>query len=227
MRTSAEAIIRCQDLVKLYQQGEKTIYAVNNCNISIGQGTFTAITGKSGSGKSTLLSLMAGFTSPTKGSVFINNKEIGRMNDKEISAFRSREMGFIFQSYCLFPVLTAKENILFPLKNMEHFSNSYFSELCDKLDIADRLDHLPSELSGGQQQRVAIARALIHRPNIVFADEPTGNLDKASAEAFILYLEKIQKDYRLTVVVVTHDMDIAARANCVYEIENGVARKIR
>ena len=222
METNSKAIIKCNDLVKLYKQGEKTIYAVNNCNISVRQGEFAAVIGKSGSGKSTLLSLMAGFISPTHGSVLINGRNLGEMNDDEISKFRSCEMGFIFQSYCLFPVLTAKENILFALSNSSGFSNSYFSELCEKLDITDRLDHLPAELSGGQQQRVAIARALINRPKILLADEPTGNLDKESSEAMIEYFERIHNDYGTTIVVVTHDMDIAERADTIYEVENGV-----
>lgn len=222
METNSKAIIKCNDLVKLYRQGEKTIYAVNNCNISVRQGEFAAVIGKSGSGKSTLLSLMAGFISPTHGSVLVNGRNIGEMNDNELSKIRSCEMGFIFQSYCLFPVLTAKENILFALHNSIGFSNSYFSELCEKLDITDRLDHLPSELSGGQQQRVAIARALINRPKILLADEPTGNLDKESSEAMIEYFERIHTDYGTTIVVVTHDMDIAKRADTVYEVENGV-----
>lgn len=203
-------------------QGEKTIYAVNNCNIGIKAGTFAAIVGKSGSGKSTLLNLFAGFTKPTHGTVYINDKDIGCMKDDRISQLRSTEIGFIFQSYCLLPVLTAKENILFPVQNFDLLSKNYFNELCEKLDITDRLDHLPSELSGGQQQRVAIARALINRPKILLADEPTGNLDKESSEAMIEYFERIHNDYGTTIVIVTHDHDIADRADMIYEVENGV-----
>lgn len=224
METNTNSIIKCTDLMKLYKQGEKTIYAVNNCNISIKQSDFVAITGKSGSGKSTLLNLMAGFIFPTRGSILINNKDIGKLNDKEISEFRSYEMGFIFQSYCLFPVLTAKENILFSLRRSDNISNSYLSELCEMLDITDRLDHLPSELSGGQQQRVAIARALINRPKILLADEPTGNLDKESSESLVAYLEKIHRYYGTTIVIVTHDLDIASRAETIYEVDNGMVR---
>lgn len=219
-----EPIIKCEALTKLYMQGDRTIYAVNNCNISINAGDFTAVVGKSGSGKSTLLNLIAGFIQPTQGTVYINNKEISRMNDAQLSRLRSTEIGFIFQSYCLFPVLTAKENILFPVQNTASFSKSYFEELCEKLDIADRLDHLPSELSGGQQQRAAIARALINRPKILLADEPTGNLDKVSSESLVEYLEKIHREYQTTIVVVTHDPDIASRAEKVYEVDNGVVR---
>ena len=214
--------IKCKDLVKLYQQGERTIYAVNNCNISISQGEFVAITGKSGSGKSTLLNLFAGYTKPTKGSVLVNGKEIGRLNDTEISRFRSCDIGFIFQSYCLFPILTAKENILFPLYDKNNFQKEYFHELCDILDLNDRLDHLPGELSGGQQQRTAIARALINRPKILLADEPTGNLDKSSAENLVEYLIKIHRNYGTTLVIVTHDPDIAAKSERVYEVDNGI-----
>lgn len=216
--------IQCRDLVKLYRQGERTIYAVNNCNINISQGEFTVITGKSGSGKSTLLNLFAGYTKPTKGSVLVNGKEIGRLNDTEISRFRSCDIGFIFQSYCLFPILTAKENILFPLYDKRNFRKEYFTELCDILDINDRLDHLPGELSGGQQQRVAIARALINRPKILLADEPTGNLDKTSAENLVDYLKKIHRNYGMTLVVVTHDPDIANKSERAYEVENGIVR---
>ena len=218
--------IRCEALSKLYIQGEKTIYAVNNCNIRIHIGEFNAIIGKSGSGKSTLLNLIAGYTTPTSGTVFILDKDIHQMNESQIAEVRTADFGFVFQAFNLLPILTAKENILFALRDDSQFSQNHFNELCKLLEIEDRLDHLPSELSGGQQQRVAIARALINKPRILLADEPTGNLDKASAENLIEYLKSIHQELRTTIVVATHDADLAASASRVFEIDNGVVKEI-
>ena len=218
--------IRCEALSKLYIQGENTIYAVNNCNIRIRTGEFNAVIGKSGSGKSTLLNLMAGFTKPTSGTVFIHDKELHRMDESRIAEVRTAEFGFVFQAFNLLPILTAKENILFAQRGDSRFSKNHFDELCKILELENRLDHLPSELSGGQQQRVAIARALINKPRILLADEPTGNLDKASAEVLIEYLKSIHREFGTTIVVATHDTDLAASASRVFEIDNGVVKEI-
>ena len=220
-----DSCIRCEGLSKLYKQGEKTIYAIQDCNLRIHTGVFHALIGKSGSGKSTLLHLIAGFTRPTHGTVCIHDRDIQAMNDAELADLRGRAFGFIFQDYHLLPILTAKENILFARKDTSRFSGEYFSALCRILDIADRLDHLPSELSGGQQQRVAIARALINQPPILLADEPTGSLDKASAEALIEYLKQIHREFGTTLVVATHDADLAASASRVFAIEDGRVRE--
>lgn len=217
--------IQCSELSKLYKQGDNTIYAINNCNIKIRTNEFNAVIGKSGSGKSTLLNLIAGYIRPTKGTVLFNNKDINQMNDSQLAKLRSTGFGFIFQSYHLFPILTAKENIMFAVKDSSAFSKHYFDSLCSILDISDRLEHLPSELSGGQQQRVAIARALINRPPVLLADEPTGNLDKGSAEALTNYLKTIHQEFNTTIIVATHDHDLANSASRIFEVDNGFVRE--
>ena len=187
------------------------------------KGEFIAIVGASGSGKSTLLQLLAGLDTPTNGHVYIHGIDIFEMNDNTFSTFRNQHIGFIFQSFHLLPVLTAKENILMPQKIAgKAVHSSYFEQLTQLLKIDDRLHHLPSELSGGQQQRVAAARALINQPDILFADEPTGNLDAASAKELIDLLLKTQKEFSQTLVMVTHDPSIAARADKVYTMTDGV-----
>jgi len=217
--------IRCESLSKLYRQGEKTIFAVQNCNLKVYPGDFGAVIGKSGSGKSTLLNLIAGYTRPSQGTVYLGQKEICQMNDAQLAEVRRSGIGFVFQAYHLLPILTARENILFACKDPARVSRTYFGELCRLLDIADRLDHLPSALSGGQQQRVAIARALINEPQILLADEPTGNLDKESAEALIEYLKKIHRELGATLLIATHDADLAAAAERVFEIKDGSVRE--
>lgn len=219
-------IIKSENLMKIYTQGGKSIYAVNNCNISINKGEFVAVTGVSGSGKSTLLHLLAIFDVPTSGKIYIDEEDISIMNDNKLSKIRNEKIGFIFQNFQLLPILTAKENIIMPaLIKGQKVSETYLKELTELLGIDDRLDHLPGELSGGQQQRVAIARALINRPQIVFADEPTGNLDKESASDIVKLLLKMQEQYNQTLVVVTHDINIAQRADIIYNITDGVVSK--
>lgn len=221
----SDPCIQCNELTKLYKQGENTIYAINNCNIKIRANEWNAVVGKSDSGKSTLLHLIAGYIRPSKGTILFNNKDINRMNDAQLAELRSTGFGFVFQSYHLFPILTAKENILFALRDSSSFSQYYFDELCEILEIKDRLDHLPSELSGGQQQRVAIARALINRPPVLLADEPTGNLDKESAESLTNYLKTIHEELQTTILVATHDRDIANLATRIFEVDNGFVRE--
>lgn len=219
-------IIKSENLMKIYTQGGKSIYAVNNCNISINKGEFVAVTGVSGSGKSTLLHLLAIFDVPTSGKIYIDEEDISIMSDNKLSKIRNEKIGFIFQNFQLLPILTAKENIIMPsLIKGQKVSETYLKELTELLGIDDRLDHLPGELSGGQQQRVAIARALINRPQIVFADEPTGNLDKESASDIVKLLLKMQEQYNQTLVVVTHDINIAQRADIIYNIIDGVVSK--
>ena len=224
-----DIILRCEDLYKIYTQGDgdgqeaNTIYAVNNCNIKINKGEFTAIVGASGSGKSTLLHLMAAFDRPTSGKVFIEDTDIYNLPDKNLSKFRNDKIGFVFQNFNLLPILTAKENILAPLKiGKKAFSQEYFGQLTNMLGISDRIHHLPGELSGGQQQRAAIARALITKPTILLADEPTGNLDKNSAEEFLGLLKILNNELNQTVVMVTHDTKISEIADHIFKIDNGV-----
>ncbi|MBO5218185.1 MAG: ABC transporter ATP-binding protein [Clostridia bacterium] len=217
-----ENVLVTQALTKTYFQGDTHIKAVDAVYLTVKRGEFVSIIGPSGSGKSTLLHMMAGLDEPTSGQVYVAGNDIYSMDDDEFSEFRSKRIGFIFQSFNLLPVLTAKENILLPQKivGKTHYPY-YFDELCEMLDIKDRLNHLPSELSGGQQQRVACARALINKPDILFADEPTGNLDPASAKEMIDLLLRTQKELGQTLVMVTHDHSIAAMADRVIKMEGG------
>jgi len=217
-----ENVLVTQALTKTYFQGDTHIKAVDAVYLTVKRGEFVSIIGPSGSGKSTLLHMLAGLDEPTSGQVYVAGNDIYSMDDDEFSEFRSKRIGFIFQSFNLLPVLTAKENILLPQKivGKTHYPY-YFDELCEMLDITDRLNHLPSELSGGQQQRVACARALINKPDILFADEPTGNLDPASAKEMIDLLLRTQKELGQTLVMVTHDHSIAAMADRVIKMEGG------
>lgn len=198
-------IITTKNLTKVYRQGENSIFAAKDVNISIKEGEMIAIVGKSGSGKTTLLNMLGGIDTPSSGSVFLDSVDMYATSDEELAAIRRQKIGYIFQNFNLIPILNAKENILMPmLLDSKKPDNEYLKEVTDILDIGNRLSHLPSELSGGQQQRVAIARALINHPKIVFADEPTGNLDKASADDIMQLLKEINLSGN-TVVMVTHD----------------------
>ena len=216
------AVLQCKELTKTYFQGDLHIHAVKDVFLRVQPGEFIAITGTSGSGKSTLLHLLSGLDRPTSGKVYIDGIDINSLRDKDISDFRNQKIGFIFQNFNLLPVLTAKENILISrLIGQRPRDDDYFNELVSLLNIDDRLHHLPSELSGGQQQRVAIARALINMPQVVFADEPTGNLDRANADEVLELLLTIKAQIGQTLVMVTHDMAIAERADRIYRMENG------
>ncbi|MGI6742958.1 MAG: ABC transporter ATP-binding protein [Eubacteriales bacterium] len=215
-------MIRCDSLNKTYMQGDTPIRAVRDCNISIEKGSFTAITGASGSGKSTLLNLLAGFDVPTTGRVLYDNENIYEFGESRLSEFHSSRIGFIFQEFRLLPILTAKENILMPaLIAKKKYSEHYFKELVEILGLSGRLDHLPDELSGGERQRTAAARALINRPSYLFADEPTGNLDRENADNLIELLLKLHETYGTTLVVATHDTEIAKKADTVWRIHDG------
>ena len=244
-------LIKAVKLTKIYGSGESQVVALKEADLEIAQGEFVSIMGPSGSGKSTLLHLLSGLDRPTSGSLFYDGQDIYGLKDKELSAFRRRRIGFIFQQFNLLPVLTARENILMPLlldkKNLsrrfrrtealpeyksvevsrealpeQQSAEAYLEELAELLGIKDRLTHLPHELSGGQQQRVAIARALIARPDIIFADEPTGNLDSKSGGEVMRLLEEIRQKMEKTLVVITHDSRIAQRAERQLEITDGI-----
>ena len=217
-------ILRAEKLTKEYEQGEKRIRAVQNATFSVEEGEFVAIVGTSGSGKSTLLSMIGGLERPTSGEVFLDGESLYTLSDNRLSEIRNRQIGYVFQNYALLPVLTLRENILIPQLIAGGGSKSYMEELFDLLGLRDRLDHLPSEASGGQQQRAAVARALVNQPKILLADEPTGNLDKQSAKELMDLLMETRKKLNQTILLVTHDPEIAARADRVLTMDGGVLR---
>lgn len=222
-----DIVLRTVDLMKTYQQGERWIYAVNRVSVEIYNHEFTAIVGASGSGKSTFLHLCGGIDDPSGGEVRVRDAKgeetnLYALSREKLSNYRAANFGFIFQNFALLPVLTAKENIMIPsIYGVSEFNKDYMMYLCERLKIADKLSHLPSELSGGEQQRVAIARALVGRPQVVFADEPTGNLDKASSEEVVDLFMSLCKEENKTVIVVTHDLSIAERADRVLKMDDG------
>ncbi len=219
--------ITAKELSKIYGSGENRVAALHNVNLEITSGDFISIMGPSGSGKSTLLHLLSGLDRPTSGSLIYGGKDIYSLNDKELSAFRRRSIGFIFQQFNLLPVLTARENIIMPLLlDKKQPDEAYLNELTDLLGIQKRLSHLPHELSGGQQQRTAIARALIAKPDIIFADEPTGNLDSKSSKEVMEILQNIWRKMGKTLVVITHDSRIAKMAERQFVIVDGILSEV-
>ncbi|MCR5149370.1 MAG: ABC transporter ATP-binding protein [Eubacterium sp.] len=215
-------LIKTIDLYKTYGKGDSKVVAVNNLNLSINRGEFTAIVGTSGSGKSTLMHLLGGVDDPTSGKVLIEGEDIFALNDEKRSIFRRRKIGFIFQEYNLIPILTVEENIVMPLLlDGNKVDKDELESLMDRLGLLERRNHLPSQLSGGQQQRVGIARAIINRPSIILADEPTGNLDKRNSEEVINMMFEAVRDRKETLVIVTHEMDIAAMADRIIHLEDG------
>ena len=220
-------LIQAKGLSKIYGNGENQVVALDKANLTIAPGDFISIIGPSGSGKSTLLHLLSGLDHPTSGSLTYDGQEIYTLSDKELSAFRRRQMGFIFQQFNLLPVLTARENILMPLLlDKKQPDEGYLDQLAELLGLRDRLDHLPHELSGGQQQRVAIARALIAQPEVIFADEPTGNLDSKSGGEVMELLKGIRERMGKTLVIITHDNRIAAAADRQLTIMDGVLSEV-
>ncbi len=217
-------ILEATDVVRQYRQSDEVITAVNRASMKVYEGEFIAIVGASGSGKSTLLHLLAGMDRPNAGSISIRGQSITAMSADELGRFRGNYIGMVFQSHNLIPQMTALENILIPTLMCGKKDTAYeetFKKLVSSLGIADRLHHLPSELSGGQQQRVAIARALINMPHIVFADEPTGNLDRANADEVLELLLETKEMIGQTLIMVTHDMSIAERADRMYRMDDG------
>ena len=213
-------MIKTENLTKTYGKGEGQVVALKGIDLTINGGEMVAIIGKSGSGKSTLLNLIGGLDVPTEGKIYYNNTEIGKMNDTELSKFRLNNVGFVFQFFDLIPELTAEENILLPSKLAKKKENSADS-IYSALDISDRIKHYPAELSGGQQQRAAIARAMINSPDVLLCDEPTGNLDKRSGEEVMSLLKKLNSEQGKTVIIVTHDADIAEQCKRIIEISDG------
>jgi putative ABC transport system ATP-binding protein len=216
-------IVKTVGLKKVYGKGESSIEALKSVDISINQGEFVAIIGPSGSGKSTLLHLLGGVDRPSEGKVYVDGEDIYSFGERQLALFRRRKVGFVFQSYNLIPVLTAEENIMLPmLLDNKSIDKAYLEELLKLLGIADRRHHLPSELSGGQQQRVSIGRALAYKPSIILADEPTGNLDSRNGKEIIELLKYSVKKYHQTLIVITHDINIASQADRIIRIEDGM-----
>lgn len=219
--------MKARELSKIYGVGESRVIALDKVNLEIGINDFISIMGPSGSGKSTLLHLLSGLDRPTSGSLTYDGRDIYNLSDKELSAFRRRRIGFIFQQFNLLPVLTAKENIIMPLLlDKKQPDEAYLIQLTELLGISDRLEHLPHELSGGQQQRVAIARALIAKPDIIFADEPTGNLDSKSGGEVMNMLANIWDKMGTSLVIITHDRRVAQMADRRFVIVDGVLSEV-
>ena len=213
------SFIEIKGLSKIFLQGNQKIYGIRNVNISIERGTFMSVIGRSGSGKSTFLNLVGGIENPTSGEVFFDGKSIHQFKDKELTKFRNQHIGYVFQQYHLLKELTVLENIRLPLDiGRKAYDHSYEEELLDLLGLKDRTDFYPSQLSGGQQQRVAIARALITRPDLILADEPTGNLDSETQKDIMqIFLELAHKE-NCCVIIVTHSNEVAESADVVYKL---------
>ena len=218
----AESVIACRGLVKRYGDGDTTVEALRGVTVSLEPSSFTAIMGPSGSGKSTLMHLLAGLDRPTEGEVWLGGSKLDGLDDAELTRLRRTRVGFVFQSFNLLPVLTAEENIVLPVRIAgEEIDRDWLEQLLVALDLQDRRRHRPSELSGGQQQRVALARALMSRPSVVFADEPTGNLDSRASEELLALLRRAVDEFRQTIVIVTHDSVAAAMADHIMFLADG------
>ena len=216
------AILSCEHLTKEYLSGEGVVRAVDDVSLSFQQGEFCAITGPSGSGKSTLLHNLSSLEQPTSGRVIYNGEDLSKYNDNQLSILRRRRFGFVFQAYNLVQELTGLENILLPVMlDGKSPDEPYLNKLIDVLGIRDRVGHLPSAMSGGQQQRVAIARALANKPAILFADEPTGNLDGKSGKEVLSLLKYVSRELGVTLILVTHDLQVAQQAQRVLTLEDG------
>lgn len=215
-------ILQVKNLTKTYGKGENKVEALKGVNLSVNKGEFVAIVGASGSGKSTLLHLLGGLDRPTEGSVVIDGESIYDYKEEKLAIFRRRKVGFIFQFFNLIPVLDVEENIALPaLMDNDKVDKKYLNEIIDILGLRERKNHLPSELSGGQQQRVSIGRALLNKPSIILADEPTGNLDSKNSKEVIELLKFTARKYNQTLLLITHDVNIASMADRVITIEDG------
>lgn len=215
-------ILRVENLTKKYGKGESEVIAVDNVSFSVQKGEFVAIVGSSGSGKSTLLHLLGGVDRPTSGKVYVDGKDIYTLNDDNLAIFRRRQVGIIYQFYNLIPILNVEENITLPCDlDGNKVDEDRLNDLLKTLKLENRKNHLPNELSGGQQQRVSIGRALINNPAIILADEPTGNLDSKSSEEIVELLKMTNKKYKQTIIMITHNTEIANEADRVLTIEDG------
>lgn len=217
-----DTILRTENLCKFYGKGENEVRAIDNTSIEIKKGEFVAIVGKSGSGKSTLLHMLGGLDLPTSGDVFIGDKNIFQLKEEELAVFRRRKIGFVFQAFNLVSSLNVWENIVLPIGlDGKDVDDAFVNDILNTLGLEQKIENLPSTLSGGQQQRVAIARAIASKPDIILADEPTGNLDSKTGNEVISLLKLSAKKYGQTLVVITHDEEIAQMADRMIVIEDG------
>lgn len=217
-----EGILKAAGLKKYYGRGDTAVKALDGVDLEIEQGKFTAIIGTSGSGKSTLLNMLGGLDTPTEGSIRIGGTELATLNGEQATIFRRKQIGFVFQNYNLVPVLTVWENIVFPISlDGQKPDKQFVMQIVNLLGLESKLDSLPNNLSGGQQQRVAIARALASKPSIILADEPTGNLDSKTSDDVIGLLKMTSKEFHQTIVMITHNPEIAQMADRIVQIEDG------
>ncbi len=215
-------ILKAVDLRKVYGQGETEVVALDNVNLEVEKGEFAAIVGTSGSGKSTMLHIIGGLDNPTSGQVIVDGQDLSHMTADELTIFRRRNIGFVFQQYNLVPMLNVWENIILPVKlDGKNIEKSYIDEIVDTLGIGSKLKNMPNALSGGQQQRVAIARALAAKPAILLADEPTGNLDSKTSQDVLGLLKVTSQRFNQTIVMITHNEEIAQMADRILQIEDG------
>lgn len=218
----SDIILKAEHLVKTYGSGETAVKALDDVSLEVSKGEFVAIVGQSGSGKSTLLHMLGAMDYPDSGTLTVDGEDVFSMNDDALAQYRCRKAGFVFQFFNLLPVMTAKENILIPLSlDGQKADEAYLNEIAETMGIADRLSHYPHQLSGGQQQRVAIARAMISKPAVILADEPTGNLDSASGNEILSLLKTTIKKYDQTLILITHDMNVAEKADRIITIKDG------
>ena len=216
-------LLEVKDLSKTYGTGETAVHALKGATFSVPKGEFVAVVGESGSGKSTLLNMIGALDTPTSGKVWIDGKDIFAMKERNMTVFRRRNIGFVFQSFNLIPELTVGQNILFPvLLDYQKPNRAYLEELLEVLNLTARRNHLPSQLSGGQQQRVAIGRALMTRPALILADEPTGNLDTQNTSEVIALLKEASRKYEQTILIITHSRSIAQSADRILQVSDGV-----
>lgn len=216
-------LLEVKNICKTYGSGETAVTALKNVSFSVPKGEYTAIVGESGSGKSTLLNMIGALDAPTSGRVVIDGKDIFSMNDRKLTVFRRRNIGFIFQAFHLIPELTVEQNMIFPLLlDYRKPDKKYLEELLTVLNLKERRNHLPGQLSGGQQQRVTIGRALITRPSLILADEPTGNLDTQNSSEVIALLKEASRKYEQTIIMITHNRSIAQTADRVLQVSDGV-----
>lgn len=220
-------VLKTSELTKIYGRGDNQVLALDHANLTVEQGEFVAIVGTSGSGKSTFLNLVGGLDTPTEGAIYVKGKNIAALKKEEQTIFRRRKIGFVFQNYSLMPVLNVYDNVALPISfdKGQRINHSYIKELLTELGLWEKRKKYPSELSGGQQQRVAIARALANKPDLILADEPTGNLDSKTTAEVIGLLKNSSKKYNQTILMVTHSEVLAQACDRIVRIEDGILRK--